>query len=137
MIIKPLNEFDVLLKAGLSRITNCDLSEFQWLQASLPVREGGIGVRGVSKLALSAFLASAAGTQRIQDQILSQCSIVEDHHVAEYKSIWSTLYPSASLPEPPLSFVQSSWDKPAIIQVSRMLVDGATDVYSKARLLQQ
>jgi hypothetical protein len=36
--------FDVLLKDGLSRITNTDLNEVHWLQASLPVRVGGLGV---------------------------------------------------------------------------------------------
>jgi hypothetical protein len=101
--------FDNLLKTGLRRITNCDLSDRQWLQVSLPVKEGGLGVHGVSELAFSAYLASAAGTQRIQDQMLSQCNIsTADQQVAAYKSVWSTLFPAASLPEPPLSFSQTS-----------------------------
>ena len=57
-----LSDFDGLLKSGLMDILNCDLSDSQWLQASLPVRDGGLGVRRVAVLAPSAFLASAAST---------------------------------------------------------------------------
>ena len=62
-----LNEFDLLLRKGLPRITNCDISESAWLlQASLSISAGGLGIRGVSMLAPSAFLASAAATRDLQ-----------------------------------------------------------------------
>ena len=99
------------------------------------MKEGGLGVRRVSELALSAFLASAASTLRIQDQMLLQCNVSADQHLTAYKSIWSTLFPNSLLPEPPLSCSQSSWDKPAITQAKQKLTDSAIDVYSKARLL--
>ena len=58
--------FDSMLRAGVQRITNnsdlTDLTDLQWLHASLPVKDGGLGVRRVSSLALPAFLASAAST---------------------------------------------------------------------------
>ena len=38
----------------------------------MPVRNGGLGVRRVSSLASSAFLASAAGTRQLQDQLLGR-----------------------------------------------------------------
>jgi len=57
-----LEKFDALLKQAIQRITNSDLSDLQWIQASLPARDGGLGVRRVSSLALAAFLASAAST---------------------------------------------------------------------------
>ena len=50
----------------------------QWLQASLQVRNGGLGLRPVSSLASSAFLASAAGTSELQDHILHRVSLVND-----------------------------------------------------------
>jgi hypothetical protein len=46
------------------------MTDQQWLQASLPVRAGGLGIRSVSSLASSTFLASAAGTRDLQDRIL-------------------------------------------------------------------
>ena len=57
-----LERFDALLKQAIQRITNSVLFDLQWIQASLPVTDGGLGVRRVSSLALPAFLASAAST---------------------------------------------------------------------------
>ena len=66
-----LQHFDSLLRMAVQRITNLDLSDTQWLQASLAVKDGGLGVRRVSSLAIPAFLASAASTLHLQDGILS------------------------------------------------------------------
>ena len=46
------------------------MNDIQWTQATLPVKDGGLGIRSVTVLAASAFLASAAGTLRIQNDIL-------------------------------------------------------------------
>ena len=56
-----LLQFDDLLRSGLCIITNSNLSDLQWLQTSLPVKDGGLGVRRVASLASLAFLASTAG----------------------------------------------------------------------------
>ena len=65
-----LAKFDELLRTGLSSILNVDLNDDQWLQASLPVSEGGLGIRSAQMLASSAFLASAASTLQLQQSIL-------------------------------------------------------------------
>ena len=44
--------YDSLLQEGNSVITNFYLSDIHWLQASLPIRDGGLGIRRVSSLAL-------------------------------------------------------------------------------------
>ena len=50
---------------------NIDFScESAWSQVTLPVCFGGIGVRRASQLAPSAFLASAAGSYDLINQIL-------------------------------------------------------------------
>src|SRR5664279_5645729 len=111
--------FDDLLKLGLSRITNLELSDSQWLQASLPVRDGGLGIRRVSSLATSAYMASAASTLELQGLILAgtPSSGVADPLVAEFSDSWSTM---SSLPPVsfPASSKQSSWDRP-LIEVDR------------------
>jgi len=66
-----LQSFDSQLKAAIESITNSALSDIQYIQASLPVKDGGLGMMRVSSLALPAFLASAAGTLRLQENILS------------------------------------------------------------------
>ena len=55
---------------ALTKTCNNSLTDDQWTQASLPVWSGGLGIRSVSTLASSAFLASAAGTLSLQAQIL-------------------------------------------------------------------
>jgi len=52
-----LAEYDNLVRKGIYAITNLDLSDLQWLQASLPVKEDGLGVRRVTSLAPSAFFS--------------------------------------------------------------------------------
>ena len=46
-----LGEFDNLLRKGIDTICNLSLTDIQWLQASLPVKDRGLGVRRVSSLA--------------------------------------------------------------------------------------
>ena len=38
-----LQSFDSLLKLAIDSITNSDFSDMQWIQASLPVKGGGLG----------------------------------------------------------------------------------------------
>ena len=66
---------DSMLRESISVITNSCLSDIHWLQASLPIRDGGLGIRRVSSLALSAFLASAANTRDLQDRMLVACNV--------------------------------------------------------------
>ena len=40
-----LETFDSLLRDCIQRITNSNLSDIQWLQASLPVKDGGLAGR--------------------------------------------------------------------------------------------
>ena len=68
-----LSEFDDLLRTAVNKNCNVSQSNDQWTQASLPVRSGGLEVRSVSKLASSAFLASAASTLSLQTLILQKC----------------------------------------------------------------
>ena len=73
-----LDLFDGHLRSALSPITNTSLSDTQWLQASLPIKHGGLGIRQVRSLALPAFLASAASTSDLQSQILLASACTAD-----------------------------------------------------------
>ena len=70
--LSPLLEaFDELLRSILTRVINVPLDdESAWLQASLPVRAGGIGVHRAVQLAPSAYLASATGCSDLVSQLL-------------------------------------------------------------------
>jgi len=67
--ISAVNNNNNTLRAGLTTILNVDLMDDQWIQASLPVRDGGLGIRSVQMLAPSAFLASAASILQLQQSI--------------------------------------------------------------------
>jgi hypothetical protein len=70
-----LEAFDGVLRSILSQVLNIDLSqEMAWMQASLPIRVGGLGVRRAAQLAPSAYLASAAGCFSLVHQIIFPCS---------------------------------------------------------------
>ena len=62
-----LQTFDNLLRTAVGLITNSNMSDMQWLQASLPIRHGGLDVRRVTSLAIPAFMASAVSTVSFED----------------------------------------------------------------------
>ena len=95
-----LAKFDVLLKECVSTIANTDFTDIQWIQASLPVRNGGLGVRRVSSLAPSAFLASAAGTHDFQELILAKCDAVVDSAVDLIMVQWTITHGQPAVPHP-------------------------------------
>jgi len=81
-----------MLPIALCGITNCDLTDTQWLQTSLTIREGGLGVRQVASLALSAFLASSASTQSLQAAIQPSHFSQVDSVFQSYNDHWLTIF---------------------------------------------
>ena len=99
--------FDALLRTGISHILNLNLSDIQWLQACLPVRDGGLGVRRVVSLAIPAYIASEASTRQLQSIILSASSAGEDPYLTEFQRSCTTSS-GLSLPVPRSSLKQKS-----------------------------
>ena len=66
-----LLKFDNLQRKCITDVININTNDIHWTQtqATLPVKDEGLGIRSVTVLAPSAFLASAAGTLRIQKDI--------------------------------------------------------------------
>jgi len=69
-----------------------NLTDSQWIQASLPVRDSGLGVRRVALLAIPAFIASAASTLSLQDDLLSDCGKSDNAFFQIYLSAWSAKF---------------------------------------------
>ena len=63
-----LSEADKMIRHHLEILINISLSDFNWIQASLPIKHGGLGIRKLNDICLPAFLASAHG---VCDQIKS------------------------------------------------------------------
>ena len=98
-----------------------------WLQASLPVKSGGLGIRSAVHLAPSAFLASFAGCRELTFTILPP------HFQESPLSLWDSAITEWSKghnelpPSNPMSHQQKSWDLPRVYTLG--------DPLSKARLL--
>jgi len=130
-----LQKFDDILREGLSVILNINLSDDQWIQASLPVRNGGLGIRSATMLAPSAFLASAAGTSALQDSIISLTgSASSDPAFQSSLEDWK-LWSNAEVPDGLEVAKQRSWDERCIASALTNLTANATDAVSQARLL--
>jgi hypothetical protein len=78
-----LSELNTALRIGLPSILNVDISDNQWNQATLPVRDGGLEIRSATSLATSAFLASAARRNDLQSRILPQPFSVTQEGILE------------------------------------------------------
>src|ERR1043165_9820769 len=84
-----LHDFDEVLRTGLCSLLNIHMSDDQWIQTALPVRNGGQGIRSAVMLATSAFLASAAGTRSLQDRLLHKVAVMlKDPFVEEASGSW-------------------------------------------------
>lgn len=130
-----LQSYDCVLQAGLESILNCSLSGKAWLQATLPVRSGGLGIRRAMDLAIPSFLASFHGSRRLVESILPLGLCLDpDASIQDCSAKWSTLSGSSS-PLLDVNSSQSSWDDPIIKRTQSQLLQSATCLEDKARLL--
>ena len=135
-----LSEYDAMIRSTLESILNITLSDEAWDQATLPVANGGIGIRRATDIALPAFLSSVAGSQSLVHQLLPQSirdrSGTSDPAFTEALSEWQSRTGSTSAPvQLPISMAQKVWDTPMVnVQVEKVL-SAATDQASKARLI--
>ncbi|CAG9118843.1 unnamed protein product [Plutella xylostella] len=105
-----------------------------WLQASLPIRFGGIGVRKVSDVALPAFLSSTHSTLALYNKIIHpSLGVSEVSCCGEAKEAWQSICPGEALPENPHS--QRLWDEPKCLSTGRHLLETSTNDTERARLL--
>ena len=83
---------DDLLRSAFCRITNSGLTDAQCLQANLPIKDGGLGVRRVALVALTAYLAFAVGIVSLQDAILSGFACPTDPFLDTFRQTWSSAF---------------------------------------------
>lgn len=127
-----LQEYDMALRVGLAEVLNLDFTDESWLQATLPIKRGGLGIRSVASLALPAFLASAAATDRLQIKILGGMPSKDPAQEAQL-SRWREV---SGVPEPEEAWAskQSRWDDPLIELGVKDLAIRMPDCQNQARL---
>ena len=96
-------------------ICNVKLDDSCWLQASLPINSGGLGIRSAVMLAPSAYLASAAGSTHVSQAILppgmQSCIPLLS---TKALSLWSDTTCSSDPPCGLESSSQKAWDAPVV-----------------------
>ena len=100
--------FDDRLRLILNRITNADLSLSNWSLASLPIRDGGVGIRRVSQLALPAYLSASFLTRDLQVDLLAGNSSLPDPYLDDALKRWSSS--CGPFPPPEKLSSQAAWD---------------------------
>jgi len=109
------------------------LSDTQWMQAALPLKHGGLGLRRVSTLAVPTFLASVSSTPALQSAIFPSEILFSDSFSAEARDSWSAQF--GSPPVGQLAFKQSSWDSPGVVQVRESVSTNLRSLREKACFL--
>ena len=131
-----LQLYDDLLKSLSRRILNISFqnNELAWTQATLVVGSGGLGIRSAVQLAPSAFIASAAASLDLAQQILPH----RFHHLLRFnldKAIlrWESIFEQQG-PLPQLMHTQKSWDALSSLNILNSLIKNAPDDLSRARI---
>ena len=119
----------------LSLITNVNITDEQWRQASLPVKTGGIGVRSVMSIAPSAFLSSSTSTQQLQTLLLDKCAWqLSDQHFNNVLDDWCQRHYPVQPPTGTNASKQRSWDMPSVDATFNSLFAAQPDDSHRARL---
>ena len=132
-----LQEFDEVQCSILSHIMNTPIecNDPAWIQATLPVKYGGLGVRSVVTLAPCAFLASASACYDLIHQILPDrlrgCPYPSFH---ESLSFWQQMHNSPP-PSGEASFNLNTWEDPCYKNIMTSHVNSKVDASSRIRIL--
>jgi hypothetical protein len=133
-----LETLDSVLRSLLESICNIQLNADSWLQASLPISAGGLGIRSTVMLAPSAFLASATGCASILQTLhflpesislsMRMPSIMQDALI-----VWQN-FTTESPPTDADAAKQKFWDSPVVESSFNSLLH-RSDAKSTAGLL--
>ena len=99
-----LADFDDCVKSCATDICNASFDDIDWIQATLHIILGGIGLRRVSELAFPAYLSSISASRSLIYEITQPDNI--PYALDSCFDVWSSTNPS--LPEDPC--LQRQWD---------------------------
>ena len=120
---------------GLVTNTLLERDSLAWMQAALPVKLGGLGIRSAVSVAPSAFLASTHSTAELVDAILPpRIRFHPAPHLDEAQSRWSAGHDC----QPPKGIAacrQKSWDYARTSLTAQRLLDEAENDEERSRLL--
>ena len=106
--------YDDCIRSTLEFILNVQLRDDAWMQASLPVSAGGLGVRTADQIVLPGFLSSMIGCTDLCQKLLpsrlqSITGLLDKHFIAACE-LWKGRTPAI----PPFDHRQKKWDLPLV-----------------------
>jgi hypothetical protein len=105
------------------------------MQANLPVKFGGLGIRSATLLAIPAYIASTEGAADLCTTILpNYFDLTKNSYLATYVENWKHLSNTNVLPKNNLSD-QKMWDDPINKFILEKLIISSIDHQEKSRLL--
>ena len=130
---EDLVSFDGSLVKALSAVTNVQFEGDSIIQATLPVRMGGLGIRMSKDIALPAYISSLHSVQGLIQRIMQNVRIPIDAVLDTAVEAWRQI--KGSVPDVEVNWSkQSTWDEPLMETVAAGLMERA-DQISRARLL--
>jgi len=137
-----LLEYDAVIRDTLQSVLNISLSDDAWEQATLPTKNGGLGIRRATDIALPAFLSSVVSAHTLITQLVPQhlhdVSSTNDPTFTEAVEQWKTRVDGTSpvqTAQPPLSTDQKTWDAPLVKLQEEKVLSAAPNQTEKARLI--
>ena len=128
-----LQEFDEIVRTSLSQITNVDVKDKAWTQASFPARMGGLGIRKSEDIALPAYISSSISTQSLVESFFSSVTDLVPPEISPEIETWRTSAEGLLEPQGELRSKQRAWDAPRMEILQKELIKNA-DQFSRARL---
>ena len=125
-----LPDYDKELRSIVCAITNSNLDDSAWLQASLPIKHGGFGIRS----AVSSLSSALASSDLVHLILPPRFGSTQMLHVDAGITTWS-LELDHPPPQGPASNSQKVWDAYRVRSAVDSLLAEAKDVQSKARLM--
>ena len=130
-----LHGMDAYVRDTLVGCINVELTEDTWAQAALPLRFGGLGVRGVADLALACYNASMHSALDLMRQIYTPASHqVVPPQVTAATSAFRAKFPGRDLPAGEAAKRQRAWDDISCEVRFQELVEPSNQLH-RARLL--
>ena len=102
---EELEAFDNAVKSNTEKISNVSFGKESWLQASLPIRHRGLGLRSAADQSLPCFLLSSFACQGLVNRLLPSLTLPHGK-VIKTTDAWSALRYSS----PRRKETQSAWD---------------------------
>lgn len=132
-----LDCYDDCIREILGNVTNNFLprESSAWIQATLPVKLGGLGIQSAVRIAPSAFLSSSISSTKLVEAILPEIYRSSPvPYLEEAKERWSAGHES-EIPGGAAACKQKSWDHQKCTSAAKVLLDEAENDEERARLL--